>query len=200
MPAEFSFAAHALHVPGAIQRDGAVEAAAKVRFLVLDVDGVCTDGKLYFDADGQVRKAFFSLDGIGIKTALRSGLGIGVITGRDDPCVRARMTQLGVTEYHPGHEAKLDALRGIAAKLGLDMANMAYLGDDWIDLDPLRNVGMPMAVANAVAQVRAESLYVTAAQGGAGAVREAVEFLLAARNDGINPAECWIESQQPELP
>lgn len=197
MPADFSFAAQALNVPGALRREGAQEAAARVRCLVLDVDGVCTDGKLYFHADGTTVKAFSSQDGLGIKTALKAGLGVGVITGRDDPGVRARMTQLGVTEYHPGHEAKLAALRGIAVRLGLDMSALAYLGDDWIDLDPMRTVGLPMAVANAAAQVKAEALYVTAAAGGAGAVREAVEFLLAARGDGKNPADLWTETESP---
>lgn len=187
MPAEYS----PLTVPGSLCREGAVQAAARVRFLVLDVDGVCTDGKLYFDDGGLAFKAFHCQDGLGIKTALKAGLGIGIITGRDDPCVRARMTQLGVTEYHAGHESKLPVLTDIARRLGLDMADMAYMGDDWIDLDPMRAVGMPLAVANAVAQVRAEARYVTAARGGEGAVREAVEFLLAARGDGNNPADLW---------
>lgn len=177
--------------PGAICRPGAMEAAARVRFLVLDVDGVCTDGRLLFDKDGTASKAFYARDGIGIKTALRAGLGIGIITGRDDPCVRARMTQLGVTEYHPGHENKLPALDEIRRRLGLEFDEMAYMGDDWIDLDPLRIVGMPLAVADAVREVKDEALYVTVARGGRGAVREAVEFLLNARRDGLKPAELW---------
>ncbi|MCH5277084.1 MAG: phenylphosphate carboxylase subunit delta [Desulfovibrionaceae bacterium] len=177
--------------PGALCRPGAAEAAARVRFLVLDVDGVCTDGRLYFDASGTASKAFYARDGIGIKTALRAGLGIGIITGRDDPCVRARMTQLGVTEYHPGHEAKLPVLDEIRRRLGLGFDQMAYMGDDWIDLDPLRTVGMPLAVADAAPDVRDEALYVTAAPGGRGAVREAVEFLLNARQDGLKPAALW---------
>ena len=177
--------------PGALCRPGATEAAARVRFLVLDVDGVCTDGRLYFDGSGMALKAFHSRDGIGIKTALRSGLGIGIITGRDDPSVRARMTQLGVTEYHPGHENKLPVLDAIRRRLGLEFDQMAYMGDDWIDLDPMRAVGAPLAVADAAAEVRDAALYVTAARGGRGAVREAVEFLLAARQDGVKPAELW---------
>lgn len=176
---------------GAIIRPGATEAAARVRFLVLDVDGVCTDGKLYFDGSGVASKAFYAHDGIGIKTALRAGLGIGIITGRDDPSVRARMTQLGVTEYHPGYEIKLPVLDDIRRRLGLGFDQMAYMGDDWIDLDPLRAVGMPLAVANAVPEVKDEALYVTAAPGGRGAVREAVEFLLNARQDGLKLAELW---------
>ena len=122
---------------------------------------------------------------------MRAGLGIGIITGRDDPGVRARMTQLGITEYHPGHESKLPALDDIRRRLGLEFDQMAYMGDDWIDLDPMRAVGVPLAVADAAAEVRDAALYVTAARGGRGAVREAVEFLLNARDDGLKLSELW---------
>ena len=152
-----------------------VRAASTVRFLVLDVDGVCTDGKLYFQENGHPIKCFNAQDGIGIKTALMAGIGIGIITGRSDPCVLARMSQLGVKDYYAGFESKLPKLEAIRRKYHLKKEEMAYLGDDWIDLDPMRSVGMPMAVANAVAQVKKEALYVTAARGGEGAVREAVE-------------------------
>ena len=88
-------------------------------------------------------------------------------------------------------------LRALLAEYGLAPEEMAYLGDDWIDLDPMRSVGMPMAVANAVRQVKKEALYITAARGGEGAVREAVEFLLAARMDGKNPADLWTAATGP---
>jgi 3-deoxy-D-manno-octulosonate 8-phosphate phosphatase (KDO 8-P phosphatase) len=107
------------------------------------------------------------------------------------------MSQLGVTEYHAGFESKLPKLEAIRRKYGLEWDEMAYVGDDWIDLDPMRTVGMPIAVANAVAQVKKEALYVTAARGGEGAVREAIEFLLAARMDGMNPADYWTAATGP---
>ena len=183
-------------VPGSLRRHGALEAAKKIRFLVLDVDGVCTDGKLYFCNMGNVCKAFCSQDGLGIKTALRVGLGIGVITGRDDDGVRTRMIQLGITEYHPDHLSKLSVLNKICARLGLARHEVAYLGDDWIDLDPMRAVGLPMAVANARPEVAQEALYVTAARGGEGAVREAIEFLLATRPLPINPVSLWTTTPE----
>ncbi len=189
--------AHEPQLPGTVADPLAVRDAARVRFIVLDVDGVCTDGKLYFMESGRAVKCFCSLDGLGIKTALRAGIGVGVITGRDDPCVHARMSQLGVREYHPGHESKLPKLREIMERYGLSREEMAYVGDDWIDLDPMRSVGMPIAVANAVAQVKKEARYVTAARGGEGAVREAVEFLLALRMDGQNPADFWTVATGP---
>ena len=162
-----------------------VRAASTVRFLVLDVDGVCTDGKLYFQENGHPIKCFNAQDGIGI------------ITGRSDPCVLARMSQLGVKDYYAGFESKLPKLEAIRQKYHLKKEEMAYLGDDWIDLDPMRSVGMPMAVANAVEQVKKEALYVTSAHGGEGAVREAVEFLLASRRDGKNPADLWTAATGP---
>lgn len=174
-----------------------IHAASAVRFLVLDVDGVCTDGKLYFQENGHPLKCFNAQDGIGIKTALMAGIGIGIITGRNDPCVLARMSQLGVRDYYAGFESKLPKLEAIRRKYHLRKEEMAYLGDDWIDLDPMRSVGMPMAVANAVAQVKKEALYVTSARGGEGAVREAVEFLLASRRDGKNPADFWTAATGP---
>ena len=183
--------------PGIAADENVFRDAASVRFLVLDVDGVCTDGKLYFQENGHPVKCFNAQDGIGIKTAMLAGIGIGIITGRNDPCVLARMSQLGVTEYHAGFESKLPKLEAIRKKYGLKPEEMAYMGDDWIDLDPMRSVGMPIAVANAVAQVKKEARYVTAARGGDGAVREAIEFLLNARLDGKNPADFWTAATGP---
>ena len=183
--------------PGIAADENTFRDAASVRFLVLDVDGVCTDGKLYFQENGHPVKCFNAQDGIGIKTAMLAGIGIGIITGRNDPCVHARMSQLGVTEYHAGFESKLPTLERIRKKYGLKPEEMAYMGDDWIDLDPMRSVGMPIAVANAVAQVKKEARYVTAARGGEGAVREAIEFLLNARLDGKNPADFWTAATGP---
>ena len=183
--------------PGIAADENVFRDAASVRFLVLDVDGVCTDGKLYFQENGHPVKCFNAQDGIGIKTAILAGIGIGIITGRNDPCVLARMSQLGVTEYHAGFESKLPKLEAIRKKYGLKPEEMAYMGDDWIDLDPMRTVGMPIAVANAVAQVKKEARYITAARGGEGAVREAIEFLLNARLDGKNPADFWTAATGP---
>ena len=183
--------------PGIAADENAFRDAASVRFLVLDVDGVCTDGKLYFQENGHPVKCFNAQDGIGIKTAMLAGIGIGIITGRNDPCVRARMSQLGVTEFYAGFESKLPKLEAIRRKYDLTPEEMAYMGDDWIDLDPMRSVGMPIAVANAVAQVKKEARYITSARGGDGAVREAIEFLLNARLDGKNPADFWTAATGP---
>ena len=169
----------------------ALRRAKDITFLILDVDGVCTDGKLHIDSEGRTTKAFHSQDGIGIKTALKAGIGIGIITGRDDPCTEARMRSLGVTEYHPGQEHKLTALAKILQRQKIDAAQAAYLGDDWIDLAPMAAVGLPMAVANARPEVKDRALFITENRGGEGAVRDAIDFLLKAK--GINGAEFWLD-------
>lgn len=166
--------------------------AAQVRVLVLDIDGVCTNGVLLFGPDGKASKAFNSQDGLGIKTALKAGLEIGVISGRDDAAVRARMNDLGVREYHPGFSSKLPCMDEIRQRLGLEWAEMAFLGDDWIDLDPMLAVGMPMAVANARPEVKNAALFITAAHGGHGAVREAIEWLLRCRPNCPPLESYWL--------
>ncbi len=169
-----------------------VEKAKKVRFLVLDIDGVCTDGRLLLDCNGQAIKAFDVHDGIGIKTAMFAGIGVGVITGRQDPCVEARMKPLGVTEYHSGFYSKLEPLEIIAKRQKVSFDEMAYMGDDIIDLDPMCHVILPIAVANARDEVKQVAQYITQKHGGFGAVREAVEFILACQGGPV-PASYWIE-------
>lgn len=168
-----------------------IERAKKVRFLVLDIDGVCTDGKLYMDAEGHTTKAFDTQDGIGIVSAIKAGINIGIITGRQDSCVEARMKPLGIVEYHCGKYSKLESLKKIAERQRISFEEMAYMGDDWIDIDPLCHVGMPIAVANARKEVKDVASYTTKACGGAGAVREAVEIILACQN-AMPPIYYWI--------
>ena len=169
-----------------------IEKARKVRFIVLDIDGVCTDGKLLMDCNGQTIKAFNVHDGIGIKTAMFAGIGVGIITGRNDPCVEARMKPLGVTEYHSGFFSKLEPLEIIAKRQNISFDEMAYVGDDIIDLDPLCHVILPVAVANAREEVKQVASYITKVEGGHGAVREVVEFILACQG-GASPASYWIK-------
>lgn len=170
-----------------------IEKAKKVRFIVLDIDGVCTDGQLFIDSNGQTTKAFNVHDGIGIKTAMFAGIGVGIITGRQDPCVEARMKPLGVTEYHCGFYNKLEPLEIISKRQNIPFSEMAYVGDDIIDLDPLCHVILPIAVANAREEVKQVASYITQTSGGHGAVREAVEFILACQG-GASPASYWIKN------
>ncbi len=161
--------------------------ASKVNFIVLDVDGVCTDGKLYYNSNGEVTKAFFAQDGLGIKTAMSVGIGVAVITGRNDIAVSKRMEALEITEYYAGYHAKLEPMQEIKEKYKLTWEEMAYVGDDWIDLDPMSKVGYPIAVANAAKAVKDIAKYVTEAKGGEGAVREAIEYIFTI--NGLEVAE-----------
>ncbi len=159
------------------------ERAALVRLLVLDVDGVLTDGGLYYDAEGNVSKRFNVQDGLGIKVAQAAGLEIAVITGLESKAVEKRVRELGVEEYHAGHLAKAPLLEGMRRARGLEWSQLAYLGDDWVDAGPLGLVGLPMAVANAQPEILDLAAWVSVRPGGHGAVREAVRFILDARGD-----------------
>ena len=160
--------------------DGAERLARRIRMLVLDVDGVMTDGGLHYDAEGRIGKRFHVHDGVGIVLLKQAGLKVAVVTaGQDGPCVESRMRRLKVDAFYEGDVSKRAALEDLRARFDLAWEEMAYLGDDWVDLIPLGLVGLPMAVRNARREVKACARYVTAACGGDGAVREAAEWLLA---------------------
>jgi 3-deoxy-D-manno-octulosonate 8-phosphate phosphatase (KDO 8-P phosphatase) len=161
----------------------ASELARRIRALVLDVDGVLTDGGLYYDADGNVTKRFNVQDGLGIKLAQAAGVEVAVITGLSHKAVESRVRELGISEYHHGHTDKLPLLEKVRDSLGLEFAEMAYLGDDWVDAEAMRAVGLPMAVSNAQPEVLEIAAWVSSVPGGSGAVREAVRFILEARGE-----------------
>ncbi|MCG8532255.1 MAG: HAD hydrolase family protein [Desulfovibrionales bacterium] len=157
------------------------ELAQKTKVVVLDCDGVLTDGGLYYDHDGNVTKRFNVLDGLGIKAAQGCGIIIAVITGLDAKSVRSRINDLGIVDYYPGHLKKTACIEEIKAKYNLDWTEIAYIGDDWIDLPPMRLVGLPIAVANAMPEVKELALLETEKNGGQGAVREALNYILQAQ-------------------
>lgn len=167
------------HKSGAEQAN---EAARAVKLLVLDLDGVMTDGGLYYRPDGETIKRFHVHDGFGIKIAMDMGVEVAVITGLKSVSARARMDRLGINYYVEGQEDKLGPLDEIRRGCGLDWRELAYVGDDWVDLAPMAKVGFPVAVLNAQPEVLEAALYVTRLAGGSGAVREVVRFILAAQN------------------
>jgi 3-deoxy-D-manno-octulosonate 8-phosphate phosphatase (KDO 8-P phosphatase) len=152
--------------------------AREVKLLVLDVDGVLTDGGLYYDMHGQVMKRFNVQDGLGIKLAQAAGLEIAVISGLDSPIVEHRVKELGILDYYPGFQDKLPKLEELKLKKGIEYSQMAFLGDDWVDARPMQMVGLPMAVDNARPEIKALAKWISSATGGNGAVREAIDFLL----------------------
>ncbi len=155
--------------------------ASGVRLAIFDVDGVLTDGRLYFLSDGSEFKTFNTLDGHGIKMLGASGVVTAIISGRKTPVVERRAANLGIAHLYQGREDKLVVLDELLAQLGLDYAQVAYLGDDLPDLPVIRRVGLGMAVASADGFVREHAHGVTQAAGGQGAAREFCELILQAQ-------------------
>jgi 3-deoxy-D-manno-octulosonate 8-phosphate phosphatase (KDO 8-P phosphatase) len=153
---------------------------AAVRLLVLDVDGVLTDGRITLDGEHAEPKTFHVRDGLAIRQWIAHGGRVAVVTGRRSPAVLQRAAELGIDPVVQGAGDKAAALARVLAETGIDASEAAAMGDDLPDLPLLRGVGLPLAPADAVDEVRAAAAYVTAARGGFGAVREAIEHLMRA--------------------
>jgi 3-deoxy-D-manno-octulosonate 8-phosphate phosphatase (KDO 8-P phosphatase) len=158
------------------------EIARQIRLLILDIDGVMTDGGLQFDNRGEEYKTFNSLDGHGIRMLLECGIEIAVITGRNSGIVSHRMNELGVTHIYQGYRDKLLAYEKLLQDTGLESGQTAYVGDDLPDLPVMRRVGLAIAVQNAHVFVKQHCDWVTTARGGNGAVREVTDFILQAQS------------------
>jgi len=156
--------------------------AAKVCVLVLDVDGVLTDGRLHFDAKGNEFKVFHARDGYGIRRALKTGLEVALISGRKCTAVEKRAQELGIAHVHLGISDKPAALEKLLKKIDCDWEQVAYVGDDVPDLGCMRRAGLAIAVADASAELDAVADWHTTHGGGLGAVREVCDLLLAARD------------------
>jgi 3-deoxy-D-manno-octulosonate 8-phosphate phosphatase (KDO 8-P phosphatase) len=155
--------------------------AKLIRLIAFDIDGVMTDGGLYFSDSGEEFKRFNSLDGHGIKMLRATGIEVAIITGRTSRCVEARAKNLGIAHVYQGAEHKLDAMVDLLNKLKLSRDAAAYMGDDVVDLTVMRHVGLAISVPESPALVHAHSHYVTRRAGGYGAVREACEFIMSAQ-------------------
>lgn len=155
--------------------------AKSIRLLVLDVDGVLTEGQIAVGSEGEIWKVFHSQDGLGIAAAGKVGLKTAIITGRHSEMVRRRCQELKITDVVQGSMDKAASLRELAAVHKLDLSEIAYAGDDLNDLPALSLAGLACAVANAAEEVKAAAHYVTNRQGGRGAVREIIELILKAQ-------------------
>lgn len=153
---------------------------AKIKLLLLDVDGVLTDGRIIYDGQGNELKAFDVKDGHGLKLLQRAGISVGIITGRSSQVVSRRAAELGIDILYQGALSKLEPYLEILAQQGLTDEQVAYVGDDVVDLPILRRVGFSAAVADAIAEVLPLVDYVTSKPGGRGAVREICDLLLKA--------------------
>ena len=162
--------------------------AENIRLLICDVDGVLTDGRIFLHSDPHNEekviemKVFHARDGHGLKLVQRGGITVAIISGRNAPIVKARMETLGVSEVHQGCSDKLPVFKSLCTRMGIEPANVAYIGDDTIDLCVMREVGFPVAVADAHPKVKDAAKWVTSSDGGQGAVRELCDLLLSAQN------------------
>jgi 3-deoxy-D-manno-octulosonate 8-phosphate phosphatase (KDO 8-P phosphatase) len=154
----------------------------KIKLLLLDVDGVLTDGSIILDSRGNEVKAFHVRDGHGIKLAQRAGIEIGIITGRKSEVVNIRARELGIQEVHQGAHDKIIVYDALMNKYGLSDDEVAYMGDDIVDLDIFKRVGIAVTVADCDPSVKPHADLVTKAAGGRGAVREFINLILKNRD------------------
>jgi len=155
--------------------------AAQIKLLIFDVDGVLTDGRLIFGDDGQEYKAFHSRDGHGMKMLQASGVDVGIITGRTSKVVDHRMASLGIKHVYQGKLEKLPAFEELIAKLNLGPEQVAYMGDDVVDLTIMRRVGLAVATNDAHGLVCKHAHWQTPHNGGQGAARDLCELIMEAQ-------------------
>lgn len=158
-----------------------IKRAQKIGLLVLDVDGVLTDGRLYFDSHGNEMKAFSTRDGLGLKAVQAAGVTLAVITGRASRIVAERAASLGIEHVYQGQDDKLLAYHDLLQKTGMRDEQVCYAGDDWIDLPVLLRAGLAVTVPDAGDDIKEHCHWITPQRGGEGAVRNLCELLLEAR-------------------
>ncbi|CAI8273597.1 MAG: 3-deoxy-D-manno-octulosonate 8-phosphate phosphatase KdsC [SAR92 bacterium MED-G29] len=157
------------------------EAAKKIKLVLLDVDGVLTDGRLYYGNSGEEMKAFNIQDGLGIKLLQKGDIQVGIITGRVSALLQRRADELSIDPVVQGREDKLTALNELLATMDVQMDEIAFVGDDLPDLAVIRRVGLGITPANGSATVAAQAHWQTSKAGGQGAVREIAEMILEAQ-------------------
>ncbi|QEM81316.1 KdsC family phosphatase [Halomonas binhaiensis] len=166
----------------------------RIRLLALDVDGVMTDGSLYFQADGSELKAFNTLDGHGLKLLKRAGIEVAIITGRRSTMVEHRADALGIRHVSQGVEKKLVELKTLCTALGLELHQVAYCGDDLPDLPCIHHVGVGISVPGAPDYIQKHAHWVTERHGGHGAVREICDRLLMAQGHWDSVLDTYLHS------
>ena len=153
----------------------------KIRALILDVDGVLTDGGMYYGPGGEGLKRFNVKDGMGLRLVIDAGIAVALISGENSEILRRRAEKLKIADVFVGVEDKLQTLEGFLSSKKISLAEAAYVGDDVNDLPPMGKVGLPVAVADAVPEVRKAAKWVTTRRGGDAAVREVCDAILSVR-------------------
>lgn len=167
--------------------------ARRVRMLVMDVDGVLTDGRMFLSEHGEELKAFHTRDGIALNLACRAGLKLAFITGETSMIAKARGTKLGVHTIVLGARRKGESVEALMSEHGLTAGAVAYIGDDLLDIPAMQRVGFAIAVADAAPAVKAVADLVTKMRGGTGAVRECVELILGVQGRWKATLEAYLK-------
>ena len=155
------------------------EKLAKLKMVVFDVDGVLTDGRLYYGPKGEELKVFHVLDGHGLKELMRNNIEVAIISGRNCEALQTRLHDLGIKHTYLGNSDKIPALNDLLSKTGININDTAYMGDDVPDLDPMREVAISFAPINAIAEVQNQADWISSKTGGFGAVREVCDLILS---------------------
>jgi 3-deoxy-D-manno-octulosonate 8-phosphate phosphatase (KDO 8-P phosphatase) len=167
--------------------------ASRVKLLLLDCDGVLTDGRLWLTEDGDEQKSFNAQDGLGLSLLHRAGLQSGIISGRSSKAVARRARELGVEFVRQGDPDKIEAFQQVLQQSGIDENEVAFVGDDLVDIPLMRRAELAVAVADAVEETRLVAHYVTQARGGRGAVREVIELILKSQSRWNDLVEHYLK-------
>lgn len=162
-------------------QQGVLTLAKNIKLLIMDVDGVLTDGRIFLCKDGEEIKSFHTLDGVGIKLLQKCGIQTAIITGRNSISVALRVKQLGIPHYYSGIHDKKSCYQSLREKLNITEQECCYIGDDVVDLPVMVRCGLPVAVPQAHDLVIQHAMYVTHAAAGAGAVRELCDLIMDAQ-------------------
>jgi 3-deoxy-D-manno-octulosonate 8-phosphate phosphatase (KDO 8-P phosphatase) len=158
-----------------------MEKAKDIKLVILDVDGVMTDGHIIIDDNGVESRNFDIKDGMGVVVLMMSGVEVAIITSKKSVAVRHRAEELKIRRFHEGIKKKTEPYEEMLKEMNITDAQVCYVGDDLVDLSMMKRVGLPVAVADAVQDVKDRAEYVTQARGGRGAVREVAEMILKAQ-------------------
>jgi 3-deoxy-D-manno-octulosonate 8-phosphate phosphatase (KDO 8-P phosphatase) len=167
--------------------------AERIRVVMLDVDGVLTDGRIHAGPDGDERRSFHARDGLGVRLGQRGGLTFGIISGRRSAAVAARAAELDIHEIHQGVVDKIACLDGILARLEVAADAVCFVGDDLVDIPVMRRAGLAAAPCDAATEAREAADFVTRAAGGRGAVREVVDLILKASGKWREVTKSFLE-------
>ncbi len=178
-----------------LRRGGVWQRARKVRLLVMDVDGVLTDGRMILSERGDELKAFHAHDGVAVGLAKLAGLRTAMITAESSPIAKARGAKLGVDSVVLGGRRKGEAIDALRAEYNLPSEAVAYVGDDLLDIPALQAAGFAVTVHDAPPEIRAICHFVTRAHGGDGAIRECVEFILRAQGRWTATVEAYVRAE-----